>query len=101
MKDVGFDMETILQKKEVLSNPMKILEADLRAKLVNYNNSPILKWCLGNKYFCMIYFFLSPFFIINNVAQVKSVVSDKSTPPSAILFSSSFISNVAGLKNTK
>lgn len=48
MKDVGFDMETILQKKEVLSNPMKILEADLRAKLVNYNNSPILKWCLGN-----------------------------------------------------
>lgn len=48
MKDVGFDMETILQKKEVLSNPMKILEADLRAKLVNYNSSPILKWCLGN-----------------------------------------------------
>lgn len=48
MKDIGFDMETIMQKKEVLSNPMKILEADLRAKLVNYNNSPILKWCLGN-----------------------------------------------------
>lgn len=48
MKDVGFDMETIAQKKEVLSNPMKILEADLRSKIVNYNNSPILKWCLGN-----------------------------------------------------
>ena len=48
MREVGFDMETIIQKKEVLSNPMKILEADLRAKLVNYNNSPILKWCLGN-----------------------------------------------------
>lgn len=48
MKDVGFDMETIAQKKEILSNPMKILEADLRAKIVNYNNSPILKWCLGN-----------------------------------------------------
>ena len=48
MKDIGFDMETVAQKKEVLSNPMKILEADLRAKIVNYNNSPILKWCLGN-----------------------------------------------------
>ncbi len=48
MKDVGFDMETIAQKKEVLSNPMKILEADLKSKLVNYNNSPLLKWCLSN-----------------------------------------------------
>ena len=48
MKDVGFDMETIAQKKEILSNPMKILEADLKSKLVNYNNSPILKWCLKN-----------------------------------------------------
>lgn len=48
MKEVGFDMETIMQKKEVLSNPMKILEADLKAKIVNYNDSPILKWCLKN-----------------------------------------------------
>lgn len=48
MKDAGFEMKKIEQRKEILSNPMKILEADIKAKLVNYNDSPILKWCLGN-----------------------------------------------------
>ena len=28
--------------------PMQMLGADLQAKKVNYNNSPILKWCLTN-----------------------------------------------------
>jgi phage terminase large subunit-like protein len=31
-----------------LSEPMKQLEADLKNKLVVYNNNPILKWCLCN-----------------------------------------------------
>jgi phage terminase large subunit-like protein len=24
------------------------MEADLRGKLINYNNNPVLKWCLTN-----------------------------------------------------
>lgn len=48
MEDTGFDMERIPQKREVLSTPMKLLEADLQSKLVNYNNNPIDKWCLEN-----------------------------------------------------
>lgn len=31
-----------------MSNPMKQLEADLQEKKVNYNNNPVLKWCLTN-----------------------------------------------------
>lgn len=31
-----------------MSNPMKILKADLIEKKVIYNNNPILKWCLCN-----------------------------------------------------
>lgn len=40
--------EGIKQVFKVLSNPMKELEADLKAKRINYNNNPVLKWCLGN-----------------------------------------------------
>lgn len=31
-----------------MSNPMKQLEADLLDKKVNYNNNPVLRWCLTN-----------------------------------------------------
>ncbi len=48
MKDTGFDMEEVRQGYKTLSQPMKELEADLRAHAVNYNNNPILKWCLTN-----------------------------------------------------
>lgn len=41
-------MEPIIQGKKTLSSPMKSLGADLEKKLVNYNNHPILKWCLAN-----------------------------------------------------
>lgn len=34
--------------KKTLSQPMKELAADLRSKLVNYDDSPILKWNLTN-----------------------------------------------------
>ena len=40
--------EPVTQGKKTLSAPMKSLGADLAAKLVNYNNNPILKWCLSN-----------------------------------------------------
>ena len=31
-----------------LSEPMKQLEADLKNKVVIYDNNPVLKWCLAN-----------------------------------------------------
>mgnify|MGYP001004896509 CR=1 FL=1 len=41
-------MEPVIQGKKTLSGPMKALGADLEAKRINYNNNPILKWCLSN-----------------------------------------------------
>lgn len=41
-------MEPVAQGKPTLSVPMRILEADLKAKKVIYNNNPIDKWCLSN-----------------------------------------------------
>lgn len=41
-------LEAVAQGKATLSSPMKLLGADLSAKLVNYNNHPIDKWCLSN-----------------------------------------------------
>lgn len=40
--------EKVIQGKLTLSSPMKSLGADLSSKLINYNNNPILKWCLSN-----------------------------------------------------
>ena len=48
MVDAGFTMEKIRQGVFTLSEPMKQLEADLKNHIVNYNNNPILKWCLAN-----------------------------------------------------
>lgn len=36
------------QDAKCLSNPMRTLEADLRGKLVNYNNNPVDFWCFKN-----------------------------------------------------
>ena len=48
MEDAGFNMEKIRQGVFTLSEPMKQLEADLKNHIVNYNNNPVLKWCLAN-----------------------------------------------------
>lgn len=48
MKDHGFEMEVVRQGAQTLSQPMKEMGADLAAKMINYNNNPILKWCLTN-----------------------------------------------------
>ena len=48
MKEYGFQMEVVRQGAKTLSQPMKELAADLAAKRINYNNNPILKWCLTN-----------------------------------------------------
>lgn len=41
-------MESVRQGKATLSAPMKLLGADLEAKIINYNNNTIDKWCLSN-----------------------------------------------------
>jgi phage terminase large subunit-like protein len=51
MSDMGFDMERIPQERHVMSSPMKLVEADLRGNLINYNNNPIDRWCLSNTAF--------------------------------------------------
>jgi phage terminase large subunit-like protein len=48
MEDLGFNMEKVRQGIYSLSEPMKIMEADLKNNFVNYNNNPIMKWCLAN-----------------------------------------------------
>lgn len=44
----GESWEPVIQGKKTLSGPMKNLGADLESKRINYNNNPILKWCLSN-----------------------------------------------------
>lgn len=48
MKSYGFNMVEVRQGSRSMSSPMKIMKADLIDKKINYNNNPILKWCLSN-----------------------------------------------------
>lgn len=48
MKTFGFDMVAVRQGAKTMSTPMKQMKADLMDKKINYNNNPILKWCLSN-----------------------------------------------------
>lgn len=48
MENNGFIMVRCIQGAKTLSLPMQQMGADLQAKKINYNNSPILKWCLTN-----------------------------------------------------
>lgn len=48
MDEYGIDTEVIQQNANVMSTPMKLVEADLKSRIINYSNNPIDKWCLGN-----------------------------------------------------
>lgn len=48
MDNYGFETEMINQNRFVLSNPMRLVESEIRQELVNYNENPIDKWCLLN-----------------------------------------------------
>lgn len=48
MDEYGFETEIILQNKITLSNAMKLVESDLKAQYVNYNENEIDAWCLSN-----------------------------------------------------
>lgn len=47
MDSYGFDCEMLAQGR-ALSNAMKLTEAELKGRVINYNENPIDKWCLGN-----------------------------------------------------
>ena len=48
MENNGYSMVEVRQGAKTMSQPMKILGADLKEKIVNYNHNPILEWCLTN-----------------------------------------------------
>lgn len=48
MQGLGFNMVEVRQGAKTMSTPMKNMKADLIDKKINYNNNPILKWCLSN-----------------------------------------------------
>jgi len=48
MSQNGFKMESVIQGAQTMSQPMKEFEADLMNKLVNYNDTNILRWNLTN-----------------------------------------------------
>ena len=44
----GIETERILQTPDVMSNPARLVESELKAHLINYGNNPVDRWCLGN-----------------------------------------------------
>ena len=48
MRNNGFVLESVIQGAKTMSTPMKELKADFIERRINYNNNPILKWCLCN-----------------------------------------------------
>lgn len=48
MRDYGFEMEKTAQGPFTWTQPMKELGCALQEHRVNYNNNPILRWCLAN-----------------------------------------------------
>ena len=48
MESNGFRMVRCFQGAKTLSLPMQRMGADFQAHIINYNNNPILKWCLTN-----------------------------------------------------
>ena len=48
MEEYGFEMEKTAQGPFTWSQPMKELGCALTEHKVNYNNNPILRWCLAN-----------------------------------------------------
>lgn len=44
----GQDVEMILQNAPTLNNALKLVEADLKARYINYNENPVDRWCFKN-----------------------------------------------------
>lgn len=48
MEEYSLDTEIVIQNNKTLNDPVNLLEADLKHRLVNYNENPVDQWCLGN-----------------------------------------------------
>ena len=53
MEDYGWtkeygDVEMVLQDAKTLNNALLLVEADLKARLINYNENPVDRWCFSN-----------------------------------------------------
>ena len=53
MEDYGWtkqyeDVEMVIQNAQTLNNAILLVEADLKAQLINYNENPVDKWCFAN-----------------------------------------------------
>ena len=48
MSDYGFEMEKTAQGAYTWTQPMKELGCALQEHKINYNNNPVLRWCLAN-----------------------------------------------------
>lgn len=42
------DVEMVLQNAQTLNNAVLLVEADLKAQLINYNENPVDQWCFRN-----------------------------------------------------
>lgn len=42
------DVEMVMQNADTLNNARLLVEADLKAKYINYNENPVDKWCFKN-----------------------------------------------------
>lgn len=42
------DLEMVLQNAQTLNNALRLVEADLKSQLINYNENPVDKWCFKN-----------------------------------------------------
>lgn len=42
------DVEMVLQNAQTLNNAVLLVEADLKAQLINYNENPVDRWCFAN-----------------------------------------------------
>ncbi len=48
MESYGFDMEKTAQGPYTWNQPMREMGAAFHEHIVNYNNNPVLRWCLAN-----------------------------------------------------
>ena len=42
------DLEMILQNAQTLNNATLLVESDFKARMINYNENPVDRWCLSN-----------------------------------------------------
>lgn len=65
LDDYGIETEIIQQNPAVMSTPMKLVEADLKGRLIEYGANEMDRWCLGNASIQ-----------VNNSGQVMCVKAD-------------------------